>query len=219
MKNKNVYASPNVKGIYVLQAIGFQGKSYPGDKAASSAENEEEQRKALEIAKSEAYENGRLDAERECERKIEKIKGEYASLVAGLQDAIHQLTDRREKIWQESEPEILNLVLAVSRKMVGEGISSHCKDAIEFAVKEALSHVCGKRIVAIRLSPDDAKKINLLEEMKWEDQHIKIVEDGAVAPGGCIIDTDFGSVDCQVETRWGEIAAALVGNKNESSTH
>jgi len=62
-------------------------------------------------------------------------------------------------------------------------------------------------------------KINLLEEVKVVDQNIKILEDGAITPGGCVIETDFGSVDCQIETRWEETRKALGGNKNESTVH
>lgn len=220
MKNKKVYALPDVKGIYVLQSIGYQSKSYPDGKTVARKVNDEEERlKALEIAKDEAYEKGRLDAEKDFKLEIEKIKGEYASLMALFQNAVNQLIDKREKIWQESEPEIIKLILTISNKMVGEEISNHGKDVIKYVVKEALSHVCGKKIVAVRLSPDDTKKINLLEEMKVVDQNIRILEDGTITSGGCVIETDFGSVDCQIETRWEEIRKALVGNKNESTVH
>ena len=220
MKNQKVYALPDVKGIYVLQSIGYQSKSYPdGKTVARKVSNEEERLSALEIAKDEAYKKGRLNAEQDFKLEIEKIKGEYASLMTLFQNAVNQLIDKREKIWQESEPEIIKLILTISSKMVGEGIGNNGKDVIKYAVKEALSHVCGKKIVAVRLSPDDAKKINLLEDTKVADQNIKILEDGAITSGGCIIETDFGSVDCQIETRWEEIRKALVGNKNESTVH
>jgi len=220
MKNKKVYASPDVKGIYVLQSIGYQSKSYPdGKTVARKVNNEEERLKALEIAKDEGYKKGRLDAEQDFKLEMEKIKSEYASLMTLFQNAVNQLIDKREKIWQESEHEIIKLILAISGKIVGEEISNNGKDVITYVVKEALSHVSGKKIVALRLSPDDAKKINLLEEMKLVDQNVKILEDGAITSGGCVIETDFGSVDCQIETRWEEIRKALVGNKNESTVH
>jgi flagellar assembly protein FliH len=220
MKNQKVYALPDVKGIYVLQSIGYQSKSYPDGKTVARKVNDEEERlKALEIAKDEAYKKGRLDAEQDFKLEIEKIKSECASLTVLFQNAVNQLIDKRERIWQESEPEIIKLILTISSKMVGEEISNHGKDVIKYVVKEALSHVSGKKIVAVRLSPDDAKKINLLEEMKWADTNIKILEDGAITSGGCVIETDFGSVDCQIETRWEETRKALGGNKNESTVH
>jgi len=223
MKNKKVYASPDVKGIYVLQSLRYQSKSHHPDEIteweAKEKNNEEERLRVLEIAKDEAYKKGRLDAEQDFKLEMEKIKSECASLTALFQNAVNQLIDKREKIWQESELEIVKLILTISSKMVGEEISNHGKDVIKYVVKEALSHVSGKKIVAVRISPDDAKKINLLEEIKWVDQNIKILEDGAITSGGCVIETDFGSVDCQIETRWEEIRKALVGNKNESAVH
>ena len=223
MKNKKVYASPDVKGIYVLQSLRYQSKSHHPDEIteweAKEKNNEEERLRVLEIAKDEAYKKGRLDAEQDFKLEMEKIKSECASLTALFQNAVNQLIDKREKIWQESEPEIIKLILTISSKMVGEEISNHGKDVIKYVVKEALSHVSGKKIVAVRLSPDDAKKINLLEEMKWADTNIKILEDGAITSGGCVIETDFGSVDCQIETRWEETRKALGGNKNESTMH
>jgi len=173
----------------------------------------------LEIAKDEAYEKERLDAEQDFKLEMEKIKSEYASLMTLFQNAVKQLIDKREKIWQESELEIIKLILTISSKMVGEEISNNGKDVIKYVVKEALSSVSGKKIVAVRLSPDDAKKINLLEDVKVVDQNIKILEDGTITSGGCVIETDFGSVDCQIETRWEEIRKALVGDKNESAVH
>ncbi|HHT9144425.1 MAG: FliH/SctL family protein [Candidatus Brocadiaceae bacterium] len=223
MKNKKVYASPDVKGIYVLQSLRYQSKSHHLDETTEwetkEKSDEEERLSALEIAKDEAYKKGRLDAEQDFKREIEKIKSEYASLMALFQNAVNQLIDKREKIWQESELEIIKLILTVSSKMVGEEISNKGKDVIKYVVKEALSHVSGKKIVAVRLSPDDAKKINLLEEMKLLDPNIKILEDGTITSGGCIIETDFGSIDCQIETRWEEIRKTLVENKNESTVH
>ena len=223
MKNKKVYASPDVKGIYVLQSLRYQSKSHRLDEITEwetkEKSDEEERLSALEIAKDEAYKKGRLDAEQDFKREIEKIKSEYASLMALFQNAVNQLIDKREKIWQESELEIIKLILTVSSKMVGDEISNNGKDVIKYVVKEALSHVSGKKIVAVRLSPDDAKKINLLEEMKLVDPNIKILEDGTITSGGCIIETDFGSIDCQIESRWEEIRKTLVGNKNESTVH
>jgi flagellar assembly protein FliH len=223
MKNKKVYASPDVKGIYVLQSLRYQGKSHHRDEKTEwetkEKSDEEERLRALEIAMDEAYKKGRLDAEHDLKLEIEKIKSEYASSMALFQNAVNQLMDKREKIWQESELEIVKLILTVSSKMVGEEIGNNGKDVIKYVVKEALSHVSGKKIVAVRLSPDDAKKINLLEEMKWVDPHIKILEDGAITSGGCIVETDFGSIDCQIETRWEEIRKTLAENKNESTVH
>lgn len=70
----------------------------------------------------------------------------------------------------------------------------------------------------MRLSPDDLVKINALEP-KIMDESIKVVEDGSITSGGCIVETNFGRVDSQIETRWEEILKAVTGNKNEQALH
>ena len=105
MKNKKVYASPDVKGIYVLQSLRYQSKSHHPDEIteweAKEKNNEEERLRVLEIAKDEAYKKGRLDAEQDFKLEMEKIKSECASLTALFQNAVNQLIDKREKIARE----------------------------------------------------------------------------------------------------------------------
>lgn len=229
MKNKKVYISPDVKGIYILQSTANQKKSSPEDyeikqemeeKENEKKRKEEENRlKELEAVKEEAYEKGRLNAEHDFALEIEELRNEYGSLVTLFRDAVKQLTDIRKKIWQESETEIIKLILTISKKIVGYEINTNGIHVVKHIVKEALSSVGEKKIVAVRLSPDDLRKINTLEETKIMDQSIKVVEDSTIASGGCIVETNFGSVESQIETRWEEILKAFLGNSNEPTVH
>lgn len=229
MKNKKVYLSPDVKGIYILQSTANQKKSSPEDyeikqemeeKENEKKRKEEENRlKELEAVKEEAYEKGRLNAEHDFALEIEELRNEYGSLVTLFRDAVKQLTDIRKKIWQESETEIIKLILTISKKIVGYEINTNGIHVVKNIVKEALSSVGEKKIVAVRLSPDDLRKINTLEETKIMDQSIKVVEDSTIASGGCIVETNFGSVESQIETRWEEILKAFLGNSNEPTVH
>lgn len=226
MKNKKVYISPDVKGVYLLQPSAGQRPSPSADYEIKQEMEEREKRnkdeedriRELESAKEEAYEKGRREAEDNFALEIEKLRNEYASLVTMFRDAVRQLTDTREKIWQESEPEIIKLILAISKKIVGYEIDTNGINVVKHVVKEALSCVGEKRIVAVRLSPDDLKKIDE-QEPKIMDQGIKMVEDRTIVSGGCIVETDFGSVDSQMETRWEEILKAVAGNRNEPAVH
>lgn len=219
MKKKKVYMSPDVKGIYVLQSMNYpRGASLENveskresEKKEKEQEEKENRLKEIESAKEEAYKKGRLDSEQDCELKIRSLMSEYASLVASFTDAVRHLTDAREKIWQESESEIINLILTVSKKIVGYEIHTRGEEIIRQVVKETLSYVSDKKVVALRLAPDDVKKIHTLGEKNVVAQNIKIVEDGTITSGGCIIETNFGSVDSQIETRWEEIQKAFMG--------
>lgn len=233
-KNKRVYISPEVNGVYILQSVGLQDISSRKDKdpddyeteqklkeeKEKEREKEEEERiKELEFAKEEAYKKGYADAEQNFRLEIEKLKNEYASLVNSFREAVAQLVGEREDIWQESEPEIIKLIMIISKKVLGYEMDNNGVKMIKHVVKEALSYANEKKIIGVRLSPEDIKKLHTLEEMNIIDQNIKILEDKTVAPGGCIVETDFGNIDSQIETRWEEIQKALLGNGNGAEGH
>lgn len=224
MKNKKVYVSPDVQGIYIMKSITYQGCSslndyeikQESDKREREKESEEKKTKEFQSAKDEAYRQGKLDAEENYKSEIERLRSESASLVILLQSVIKNLTDQREIIWQESESEIIKLILTISSKIVGYEIGNDSIHVLKHVVKNAIAYVGEKKIVTIRLSPHDMKKIKLQKEAILSDQNIKFMEDKTVDSGGCIVETDFGSVDSQIETRWNEILKTLLDNKNES---
>jgi flagellar assembly protein FliH len=228
-KNKRVYISPEVNGTYVLQSISSLGISSQSDlddceieqkeKEKEREKEKEERIKELELAREEAYKKGYSDAEQNFKQEMEKLKNKYASLVNSFREAVTQFADEREKIWRESEPEIIRLIMAVSKKIIGYEMDNNGVKIIKHIVKEALSYTNEKKIVAVRLSAEDIRKINTLEGINIVDQSIKILEDKTVAPGGCIIETDFGNIDSQIETRWEEVQKALLGNEDGAAVY
>ena len=221
MKNKKIYAAPEVRGVHVLQSRVHRIDLAQEESLQQELlkKEEDERLKELESAKDEAYKKGRADAEQASQAEFEQLKKEYASLVDLFQDAARQMAAEKEKIWRESELEILKFALAIAKKTVGYEISENSVNIMKQAVTEALTYVGEKKLVAVRVSPEDLKKMNTLEGMKIVGEGIKVLEDRNVAPGGCVVETDFGNVESHVESRWEEIRKALVGNMNEPTAH
>lgn len=231
MKSKSVYTTPEVKGTYVLQTMKHKGGLHPDvqkieqELKEKKQREEEEHRRALEfarqleLAREEAYKNGKLSAEQEFKKEIEELKNQCASVAKSFLDAVKHLTDKREKILAESESEIVRFVLAVSHKVIGYEIDKNGTNLIRQVVKDALAHATEKKVVAVRLSPDDVIKMNALEEMKFVDQNVRILEDNTITSGGCVVETDFGSIDCQIETRWEAIEKTVLGDRGNADMH
>lgn len=223
MKGKKVYISPVVQGVHVLQSVGVQ-RSPPLKnhevKGNSEKEGDEEKRKAeLKAREDEAYKNGKLDAEKSFALELAEIKNRNASLVTMLQDAAEHFREKREKIWEEGESEIVKIILTIANKIVGYEINNKSIMVAQHVLKEALSYAKENKIIAVRLSCDDAKKMNELEGIKTADRSIKFIEDKTISPGGCVIDTNFGSIDSQIESRWEEMIKALSENTNDKTVH
>lgn len=225
MKNQKVYISPDVQGIYILQSVKYHGSSSQQDfdikqeSEKEERESEEKRIKEFQSAMDEAYRQGKLDAEEIYKSEIERLRNEYASLITLLQSAVKDLTDKRETIWQESESEIIRLILNISKKIVGYEISNDSIHVLKHIVKDAISYASDKKIIAIRISPHDVQKIESQEVAILSDQNISFVEDKTVDSGGCIVETDFGSVDSMIETRCDEILKTLQCKNNESTVH
>ncbi|KKO18280.1 MAG: hypothetical protein DCC43_00080 [Candidatus Brocadia sp.] len=225
MKSKKVYISPAVKGVHILQSVEHQSNPSPKDyelKEDCEKEKEKDNEKMIAEFKAredEAYRNGKLDAEKGFQRELEEIKNNNASLITMLHDAVKHFVERREKLWEECEPEIMNLVLAIAGKAVGYEIKNDSMNVTQQVMKDALTYAKEKKIIVIRLSCDDVKKMNESEEIKIAEQSIKFIEDKTISPGGCVIETDFGSIDSRIETRWEEIIKALSENKNDKTAH
>jgi flagellar biosynthesis/type III secretory pathway protein FliH len=71
-----------------------------------------------------------------------------------------------------------------------------------------------KKRVSIKVNPTDLNAVRGFEEEILSSMHgmkeWEIKEDNRITPGGCIIETDSGIVDAQLETQLAEIGATLM---------
>ncbi|BBO18123.1 conserved hypothetical protein [Candidatus Brocadia pituitae] len=221
MKNKKVYVLPAVKGVHVLQPVIYHAvpslKDNEVEEDLEKRKEEEKRETELKAVADEAYSNGRLDAEKSFEQELNEIKNRNVSLVTMLQNVAKEFIEKRERLWEESESEIIKLILMIADKVVGYEINSNSLNVAQHVLKDAISYAKEKRIIAVRFSGADAKKVNELGEINITNENIKFIEDTTISPGGCVIDTNFGSIDSRIETRWEEIVKTLSENKDDKT--
>jgi flagellar assembly protein FliH len=158
-----------------------------------------------EAIKAAAREDG-LRAGRE--EGAREVREEMAAVIAQVESILHQAKLRREEIMHNMEEEIIDLVLAIARKIVKEELSFN-KEIVINNVKEALDRANEKENITIRVNTVDAETVNnYMEEFLasiGETSKLTIVEDANISPGGCIIDTDFGRFDARIDTQLAQI--------------
>ncbi|GJQ23647.1 MAG: hypothetical protein HBSAPP01_14370 [Candidatus Brocadia sapporoensis] len=222
MKNKKVYISPVVKGVHVLLPASYQSAPSLKDYEVKEELNkidEDKKNAEIKVREDAAYRSGRLDAEKSYEQELKEIKSRSASLAGMFQEAIKHFIEKRDKLLEECEPEIIKLIITIASRIVGYEIDKNSIKVLQNVLKDALSFTKEKKIIAIRLSCDDAKKMKESEGIKIADQDVKFIEDNTISPGGCVIDTNFGSIDSRIETRWEEITKAFSENINDKPEH
>lgn len=199
-----------------------------GEARILKQEAEEEAERILAAAKEKAavieadahtaFENERKDAEnqgRETGREAGFAEGyaEVERLIDRTRTVLERAQDKREEILAETEQQIIDLVLLISRKVV-KVISENQRNVVISNVVQALRKVKGRgniiikvNLVDVKLTTEHTKKfIQLLEGT----QSVQVVEDSSVDPGGCIIETDFGEVDARISSQFAELESKIL---------
>ncbi len=163
---------------------------------------------ALEAAsiRHEAYAEGREEGARDG---VALARAELTDQMALLQQALQDSKAIRDRLLWAAEQEIIELVLAATRAVVGEHARLDPALAVE-TVERALDRAGSQNVVAIRIHPERHELIEAhLTELHGTPPPFEVRADDTVAVGGCVIDTQSGQVDARLDVQLDEIARLL----------
>jgi len=138
---------------------------------------------------------------------------EAQRLTDRLHTIIERMMDKRQEILAETEQQIVDLVLLMTRKIV-KVISENQRNIVVSNVVQALRKVKGRGEVIIRVNLNDvAMTTQHVKDFLSAAENIKnitVVEDSTVDRGGCLIETDFGSIDAKIVSQLNEIEQRIL---------
>ncbi len=146
------------------------------------------------------------------ERAVEegRERGYQEGLQAGLEMLV-RVKELRHKLFLDNEREMVKLVFEIAKKLIGREFSENDK-AIMNVIRLALGDAVGDKIV-VRLNPQDYETVKKNErELMLSLEGVKTLglrEDESVQVGGCVVDTEIGTVDAQLDTQLNAIKKAL----------
>jgi flagellar assembly protein FliH len=175
------------------------------------------------IAELESTAQGRLEAaEREASKKgreegreegYKEGVAEVERLVGRLHVILDRAMDKRAEILQETEAQVVELVLLVARKVV-KVISENQKSVVVQNIQQALRKLKTKSDVIVRVNLADlqlaSEHVKDFVQMTENAKKMQIVEDGAVDRGGCVIETDFGEIDARISSQLSELEEKIL---------
>ncbi|MDR2808898.1 MAG: flagellar assembly protein FliH [Spirochaetaceae bacterium] len=178
-----------------------QDKAQEIERSAQTA-FEAEHQEAVEAGLQEGREKGYSEGKAEVER-----------LIARMQTILERAQEKRTEILLETERQVVDLVLLITRKVV-KIISESQESVIRSNVVQALRKVKNRGDVIIHVNIADIKLttehtkdfIAAVEGIK----SIQIIEDSSVDKGGCIIETDFGEVDARISSQLAELESKIL---------
>lgn len=156
--------------------------------------------------KNQAQRDGMAEGSAQGRQEWEERIMTAARLAVEIEDS------RLERIAQ-SEPELLELAVAIARKIIGAELELDPSQQLAL-VRNALARMNGASNITIRIHPEDRELIDShlpqLREVFTEPKPIRIEEDPAIAPGDCYIDSERGSADARVQSQLDAIVNELL---------
>ena len=151
-----------------------------------------------------------VQEEMERSRKQGHELGYQEGLQQGL-EMLHRVKELRQKLFDDNEREMVKLVFEIAEKIIGREFRENDK-AIMNVIRLAVSDAVGDKIV-VHLNPQDYEKVkkNEAELMSKIESGKTLVfrEDDTVKIGGCVVETDIGTIDAQLDTQLNAIKKAL----------
>ena len=146
-------------------------------------------------------EKGQQDAaEAARERSAEKLE----PLVNGLQQGLLQLKNLRQDIYQKIENEVVELALAIARKVICREVEMD-REVVVGVAREALAKVEDPGTITIKMNPGDLQFINetkyQLSDLIENIENVTLAPEDNVKRGGCVIETNMGEIDARIENQ------------------
>lgn len=175
--------------------------------ALEAAETKErELREAFEKAKQDGYQAG-LDAGKASAQK------ELEQAVGQIKELLHSLKDLNEALFQEMEDSAAEVVFEAVTKIIGQ--TAIDKQTAFSATRAAIEQLKGRERLIVRVSAKDYEMVkaalNDQEAAVPFATSVSVIADNLVQLGGCMIETEAGSLDARLEIQLQRLKETLLG--------
>lgn len=137
-----------------------------------------------------------------------------AQLAQTFRNGVEQI-ERGQAEWQAlARRDLIDLAVAIARRVVRH-VGERDREVVLANLEEAVRLVGTRSDVTIAVHPTDAEAARIfaqsLIDLKEHWQHVQVVEEPEVSPGGCRVQWGSGSVDAALETQLERIEMELKG--------
>ena len=166
--------------------------------------------KEYEIKLQDKFEEGKNEGIEICN---EENKARVESALETLKEIIRDINDKRMKVIENAEKDVLEIAAFLAEKVILEKVSLE-KDIVIDMVRDTLKYVSGESKLKLKLNPEDIKTVqNVKEDLLSEFESISeidLVEEKGMVKGGCVIETASGIIDSDIRTRFDSIKKELL---------
>ena len=174
---------------------------------------------AIEAGTPEGYELAKLEIRQELDAAFQQRVEELNS---DLQLLIDSIATQRKELWEKTELDVVAFVMEMAKRVVKVEVQQNPKVVGEM-IRHALRRVADKENIRIRVCPDElegvrADRKDLLLVLDGA-RNLEIVDDRRIGRGGCVVETNAGTIDARIDTQFEQIAdkIGLTDSSREAS--
>jgi flagellar assembly protein FliH len=170
--------------------------------------------RGFEQGSAKGYELGeREGSQRAAEEVAARFKKEFEDRMAALDALIGEVSATREQLLRGSEREVVALALTMASRVLAREVeeSSVTPELVTEAVRQSMD----RKHVVVRLNPADREALTAdgrpLEAALSNAGAVEFVDDATVGRCGCIVESNMGIVDAQLDKQIEQLRQALLG--------
>lgn len=154
------------------------------------------------IAKEQGLAQARIETNLELNKAVDTINKDMSK-------SLEELAFLQQQIASHMEQEMLKLSIEIAKKVVHRELTTD-REVILSLVRVALARLHNRTVASVRLNPTDYQYVIANSERISGGKTIELAPDPTITRGGCIIETDFGSIDARIEQQFAEIERSLL---------
>ena len=133
------------------------------------------------------------------------------AMLRQLTQTLAELTTLRTQMIRQTERQMVELALAVARRIVMREVTID-HDLLIAMARVALERLGESTRVTVRLHPDEYEATNAGRIAEIIGSNVMVLADPRVGRGGCRVETDLGTLDAGVDAQIQELGRALLGD-------
>lgn len=167
---------------------------------------------------SEGYRNGLKQAETEIAERSQQLADQMveqrlSTVLPAVSQLLDEIVSARSQCQAEWEHELVDLSTGIAGKLIRKTFEA-TPEAMTVVVQEAVQLAVGKTSLELRLNPSDLEalgdRVRVAVQESARGIEIKLLGDDKVSAGGCIVVTEHGEIDAQIETMLTRISDELL---------
>ncbi len=143
---------------------------------------------------------------KQCETIKEQAKQEgFEEGFKQWTDKLLELEEETRKVRSDTEKMVLRIALKAAKKILARELELS-ESAVVDIIKQSLKPVAQHKYVTIHVNPDEFDTIENnranIKEIFESLEALSIRPNREVGPGGCVIETEGGIINAQLENQW-----------------